>query len=68
MNYYKVEYSYLKHDSISSIKYKTETYFTYNCQEAVEECRNEYSELHGFRIEQVWIDRNNRWEAISAWD
>lgn len=66
MNYYKIEYSYLKHDSISSIRYETERYFANNCQDAVNDCREEYSDRHGFRIEHVWIDRNNRWKSIDA--
>lgn len=66
MNEYKVEFSY----KLATGRWKTEedTSMAWTAQEAVDQVREWYGDLVGFRVEQVWIDRNNRYEVTEAWD
>lgn len=66
MNEYKVEFSY----KLASGCRKTEEDTSCACtaQEAVDQIREWYGDLVAFRVERVWIDRNNRWETTEAWD
>ena len=66
MNEYKVEFSYklatggrtTEHDETVS----------YTAQEAVDKVRDWYGDLVNFRVDRVWISRNNRWEVVEAWE
>ena len=63
---YKVVFSY----KLASGKWITEsdTSSTWTAQEAVDQVRSWYGDLVGLRIEQVFVDRQNRWEVTEAWD
>jgi len=65
MNEYRIEFSYLSH---GDRRYETDTQHASTAQEAVGKLREWYDDLPALRIEQVWIDRNNRWETTGAWD
>lgn len=66
MNQYRIEYSYT--NSAGQRKYETDTSTAWTAQEAVEDVRRWYGDLDDLRIEDVWIDRNNRWEITEAWN
>lgn len=62
MNEYRVEFSY----RLATGEYRTEvdTLMASTSSEAVEKVSEWYSDLVAFRVERVWVDRNNRWEDI----
>lgn len=61
MREYKIRFSYL----LNGERVYEYEYFVFTMvQEAVECLYDEYDDLSGLRIEQIWIDRNNRWESI----
>ena len=66
MNEYKIEFSY----KLATGKCVTEsdTCHAWTAQEAVEQVREWYGDLVEFRVEQVFVDRRNRWEVTEAWD
>lgn len=64
MNEYRVEFSYIRNgERVSEYDtgHESTAYF------AAEAVREAYADLPGLRIEQVWIDRDNRWESVE-WD
>lgn len=65
---YKVAYTFLTEIGNQRSKEKNDIYFAMNCQEAADLCRNEYKYLHGFRIERIWIDIQNRWCIVDNWE
>lgn len=66
MNQYKIAYSYIT--STGQRKHEEDISTAWTAQEAVEDVRRWYGDLNDLRIEDVWIDRNNRWEITEAWD
>lgn len=66
MNEYRVEFSY----KLANGKRTTEgdESVASTAQEAVNQVREWYGDLVDFRVEQVWVDRNNRWEITEAWE
>lgn len=65
MNEYKIEFSY-KSDNGNRAS-EEDTLMASTTQEAVDRVREWYADLVDFRVEQVWVDRNNRWEITEAW-
>lgn len=61
MHEYKIRFSYMQD---GERKYEYEYFVCTTVQEAAECLGDEYDDLPGLRIEQIWIDRNNRWEII----
>ena len=65
MNEYRVDYCYklsagrrkVTHDVLSAS----------SAQEAVERMRKWYGHFEEFRIEQVWVERDGRWEITKVW-
>ena len=65
MHEYKIRFSYL----LNGKRVYEYEYFVFTmAQEAAECLHDEYDDLPGLRIEQIWIDRNNRWESIELED
>ena len=64
MNEYKVKYSYIRNGERIT---ECDTGFESTAYFAAEAVRDANADLPGLRIEQVWIDRNNRWESVD-WD
>lgn len=64
MNEYRVEYSYIRNGKRVS---EYDTGFESTAYFAAEAVRDANADLPGIRIEEVWIDRNNRWESV-GWD
>lgn len=64
MNEYRIEYSYIASDG--QRKYETDTSTDWTAQDAVDNVRRWYGDLDDLRIEDVWIDRQNRWEITGA--
>lgn len=67
MNEYKVAYSYYSNDRCKRI-YEEDTTTAFTAREAVEDIERWYSDLTELRIEDVWVDRDNRWYLTDAWD
>ena len=63
---YKVEFSYTS--AKGKRIHEKDTSFAFTANEAVENVLNFYRDLPGLRVEQVWADRDNRWEVTTAWD
>ena len=68
MNQYKVEFSYMLTPDTTRRVTEEDTSTACTTQDAVDQVRAWYGDLAGFRVEQVWIDRNNRWEVTEAWE
>lgn len=66
MNEYKVEFSYKR--AIGGRITEQDTTVQSTAQDAVDKVREWYGDLVGVRIERVWVDRNNRWEVVEAWE
>lgn len=63
MHEYKIKFSYRQEESGKRI-YEYEYAICTTAREAVESVLDAYCDLSRLRIEQIWIDRNNRWEII----
>ena len=63
MHEYKIRFSYFLEQSGKQI-YEYEYATCTTVREAVESMKDAYSDLSRLKIEQIWIDRNNRWEII----
>lgn len=66
MNEYRVEFSYKLANGKRTTERDESVAFT--AQEAVDHVRVWYGDLVDFRVERVWVDRNNRWEITEAWE
>ena len=65
MNEYKVMFSYI--DTDGRRRTEEDTALAFTSYEAGEIVEREYSDLEDLRIEEIWIDRNNRWELVESW-